>query len=197
MGPAPGPRVPDARTAASGSELDALISRAHQAIELFETDEELILVRTGATQFESFDQSSYGERIESLLSFLTDRVRPRSLGAPAPEAIDLATTASQLDELIGGLVHRQPAAPESWWWTWREAWLRELEQVLEPFGCRMLGAAELKRTQRIGKDTDKDISARTYKNELVWVVRAAILASGKNEKLLVPGRIIVGAGRDA
>ncbi|MFJ9939565.1 hypothetical protein [Streptomyces erythrochromogenes] len=131
--------------------------RTEQALRLVALDPELhiaVMVEDQPSSLSSEEtRLRYHQRLNSLLesagSSQADGWPPDSrLGA-----------AHELDMVLGGLVHKRPAALDSWWWQWRTV----VSEILVPL-------AERARYERVPKAfakwTPLDVDAYTVKNSV-------------------------------
>ncbi|MEU9081352.1 hypothetical protein [Streptomyces sp. NPDC048357] len=115
--------------------------RADQALRLVELDPELHFAALVEEQPSSLapqdERVRYRQHLDRLLGSAGSS---QASGWPADGRLGAA---HNLDMVLGGLVHKRPAAPGSWWWQWRTAVSRILaplaasagyELVLKPVG---------------------------------------------------------------
>ncbi|MFF3674453.1 hypothetical protein ACFYYS_10745 [Streptomyces sp. NPDC002120] len=110
--------------------------RADQALRLVELDPELhvaALVEEQPSSLAPHDERvRYRQHLDRLLGSAGSS---QASGWPADGRLGAA---HNLDMVLGGLVHKRPAAPGSWWWQWRTAVSRILAPLAESAGYELV-----------------------------------------------------------
>ncbi|MFH9794991.1 hypothetical protein [Streptomyces virginiae] len=165
--------------------------RAEQALRLVDLDPELhvaVMVEDQPSSLASEEaRLGYRQRLDSLLesagsSQADDWPADSRLGA-----------AHELDMVLGGLVHKRPAATDSWWWQWRTGVSEVLAPLAESAGYRLVPKA-------YSRWTMYDIDAYTVKNSVPgqsgeplvqWVLWTPLQRKGGSAGNERKGRIVM------
>ncbi|MFE7094798.1 hypothetical protein [Streptomyces erythrochromogenes] len=131
--------------------------RAEQALRLVDLDPELHVAVFVEDQPSSLSSQEARLRYRMhLYRLLAAAGSSQSEGWPADSRLGAA---HELDMVLGGLVHKRPAALDSWWWQWRTG----VSQILAPLAER--ARYELV-PKAFAKWTRLDVDAYTVKNSV-------------------------------
>ncbi|MEV6678909.1 hypothetical protein AB0N09_18925 [Streptomyces erythrochromogenes] len=131
--------------------------RAEQALRLVDLDPELHVAVFVEDQPSSLSSQEARLRYRMhLYRLLATAGSSQADGWPADSRLGAA---HELDMVLGGLVHKRPAALDSWWWQWRTG----VSEILAPLAER--ARYELV-PKTFGKWTRLDVDAYTVKNSV-------------------------------
>ncbi|MEU6297755.1 hypothetical protein [Streptomyces erythrochromogenes] len=165
--------------------------RAEQALRLVELDPELhvaVLVEDQPSSLAS-EEARLGYRLR-LDSLLESAGSSQADDWPADSRL---AAAHELDMVLGGLVHKRPAATDSWWWQWRTGVSEVLAPLAESAGYRLVPKA-------VSRWTMYDIDAYTVKNSVPgqsgeplvqWVLWTPLQRKGGSAGNERKGRIVM------
>ncbi|MGW2274305.1 hypothetical protein [Streptomyces yangpuensis] len=167
--------------------------RAEQALRLVDLDPELQVAvfpdsRPAGLESQAV-RMSYEQRLNSLLEGAASAVAGEW---PADSRLG---TAHSLDMVLGGLMHKRPAAPDSWWARWREGVSEILDPLARSAGYERvrLPLAQWKWPHVEAYAAEETISGVGPNEEplVQWVVWTPLRPRNKAERNEHPGRVVV------
>ncbi|MEV7579220.1 hypothetical protein [Streptomyces erythrochromogenes] len=165
--------------------------RAEQALRLVDLDPELhvaVLVEDPPSSLAT-EEARLGYRLR-LDSLLESAGSSQADDWPADSRL---AAAHELDMVLGGLVHKRPAATDSWWWQWRTGVSEVLAPLAESAGYRLV-------SKDVSRWTMYDIDAYTVKNSVPgqsgeplvqWVLWTPLQRKGGSAGNERKGRIVM------
>jgi hypothetical protein len=176
-----GPGLGDWIPGLDGGPLAALARRADQALALGRADDELLFADPELREIKRVQPGVLEGQLKTQLGILAGRA-----GADGFEA---ARSIQALDALIGALIHGRIAARGSWWWTWRQDALRELDTLVAEYGYTVLGPDDLSTSMAVRSLTEGNHVGNGSPAATHWVLIAP-LRSTRGDRETIKGRIV-------